>query len=166
MLGMKYQTHCIAVVAAIALTIPLAAAQGTTTQGTKTQGTTTQSTSTATQPAPVQRAEPTKAATQDQQIKDASGKQITVDHGANLAIGPNDKIEFNSQITNGPGTAPIMILNSGWIYLYEGGYVYKIRQSDMKLIAKTAIGPDAVVEPPPTPARRTSKSTSSKRKRH
>ena len=89
-----------------------------------------------------------------QQVQDASGKWITNDHGANLNIGPNGDVHFGNA-----GGAPVMTLLSGWIYLYEGGWIYKIRQSDMKLVAKLAINPDAMTEPakPPAPKKKTTK---------
>ena len=145
MLDMKISMHCIAVLVGVAFLVSSVQAQNTTGQ---------------TIPSP----EPPTS--QDKKVKDASGKQITVDHGANLAIGPNDKVEFNSQVMGSPATPhPVMILSAGWIYLYEGGFVYKIRQSDMKLIGKTAVGPDSIVEPPPV-VKHVTKSRSSKRKRH
>src|SRR5688572_28794952 len=93
-----------------------------------------------------------------EQVKDASGKWISNDHGANLNIGPNGDVHFGN-----PGGTPVMTLLSGWIYLCDGGWVYKIRQSDMKLVAKTMICPDAAIEQPKPPAPKR-KSTSKRRR--
>ncbi len=88
----------------------------------------------------------------DQTVRDAAGKQISVDHGGNLNIGPNDNVAFMNQ--PGGGKA-VMMLSAGWIFVYDGGMVYKIRQSDMKLVAKTEIGPDTKIEALTAPAHRT-----------
>jgi hypothetical protein len=90
--------------------------------------------------------------------------QIQVSPGGNLHISPNGPLQFTN--TTGAAGSPLLFSQSGWLYIYDGGFLYKVRQSDMKLMAVTQLSPNAQIatDPPKQMAKHTRTSRRHKRK--